>query len=62
MSRLGDIAIGVIIGVGGLIGAALAWDKYENSSNAAKIETEETITSDELQEEFEKQEKPIIRS
>ena len=34
MSRITDIAIGIVLGAGGIIGAAFAWDKYENSDAA----------------------------
>ena len=34
MSRITDIAIGIVLGAGGIIGAAFAWDKYENSDTA----------------------------
>ena len=43
MSRITDIAIGIVLGAGGIIGAAFTWDKYENSDttdNAIDIEAE----------------------
>jgi len=45
MSRIGDIAIGVIVGVGGIIGAAFAFDKYGTSDgNSYEDSTEDSET------------------
>ncbi len=53
MSRLGDIALGFILGAGGVIATALAIEECENEKTTAPTSTikEEENSSDEVLEE-----------
>ena len=51
MSRITDIAIGIVLGAGGIIGAAFAWDKYENSGDNSAGYTPEEDETDNLDTE-----------
>ena len=53
MSRITDIAIGIVLGAGGIIGAAFAWDKYENPGNNSAGDTPEEDETDSLNTEEE---------